>query len=80
MPNGTPLIPYTENRFADRHELREAICADVAQLVRGTLRKPTRVKRFFGVVGSGKSWLMRRSQEEIGQRFPKTSGLAALPG
>ena len=32
----------------------------------------TRVKRFFGVVGSGKSWLMRRSQEEIGQRFPKT--------
>ena len=38
MPNGAPLIPYTENRFADRHELREAICADVAQLVRETPR------------------------------------------
>jgi hypothetical protein len=71
MPNGAPLIPYTEERFADRHEQRKAICADVARLVSKTPETRTRVNRFFGVVGSGKSWLMRRSQEEIGQRFPE---------
>jgi hypothetical protein len=71
MPNGAPLIPYAGERFADRRQEMEAVCSSVAQLARESPSTRLRVMRFFGMVGSGKSWLLRRSQEEIGQRFPE---------
>ncbi len=65
---GDPLIPYSPDLFADREKELDLVCSYVAQLARGS-PPDRRVVRFYGVVGSGKTWLLRRLQETLGEKF-----------
>jgi len=64
------LIPYSPDLFADRKKELDLVCGYVAQLARGS-PPGRRVVRFYGVVGSGKTWLLRRLQETLVEKFPQ---------